>query len=135
MKCADLSNWMSQLSWSSYLFFHPNCFCSGLNNNTTFNFCIPSPPSPHGDIMHGLNSVWETINMISHIQNEIKGLIGCRLRTLQRGVQTQSSGPQSSRASCPTSQKTFSGKRDPRLKSHLDCGPSRTECGQPCITF
>lgn len=127
----DVSTVLVHLSW-----FHPNHFCSGLNNNITFKLPHYNPPfpPPHGDITSGPNSVWETINEISYIQSEIKGLIGCWLRTLWRGVQTQSSGPQSSRASCPTRQKTFSGKRDPRLKSHLDCGPSRTKCGQACIT-
>lgn len=61
--------------------------------------------------MPGLNSVWETINVITYIQSEIKGLIGCWLRTLWRDVQTQSSGSQSSQASCPTRQKTFSPSR------------------------
>lgn len=73
LKRADSSNWMSQLSWSSCLVFHPNHFCSGHINNITFTLLHYRPPAPHGDIAPGLNSVWETINMITYIKVRLKG--------------------------------------------------------------
>lgn len=103
-------NCLGPLIWFSIL----TASAQVLIATSLLNFHITNPPDfplPHGDIMPGLNSVWETINVISYIQSEIKGLIGCWLRTLWRDVQTQSSGSQSSQASCPTRQKTFSPSR------------------------